>query len=49
MSVGVQITWSGLSSQPGCAGTRQRVGAGNYTLFPYLGGAQGTAAMFSIS
>lgn len=49
MSVMVQITWSGLSSQPSCAGTRQRVGAGNYTLFPYLSGEQGTAAMFSIS
>jgi hypothetical protein len=49
MSVMVQVTWSGLSSQPSCAGTRQRVGAGTYTLFPYLSGTQGTAAMFSIS
>jgi hypothetical protein len=48
-TVGVQITWSGLSSQPACAGTRQRVGAGTYTLYPYLAGAQGTAAQFTIS
>ena len=48
-TVGVQITWSGLSSQPACAGTRQRVGAGTYTLYPYLAGAQGTAAQFSIA
>ncbi len=48
-TIGVQITWSGLSSQPGCAGTRQRVGAGTYTVYPYLAGAQGTAAQFSIS
>jgi hypothetical protein len=48
-TVGVQITWSGLSAQPACAGTRQRVGAGTYTLYPYLAGAQGTAAQFSIT
>ena len=28
----ISITWSGLSSQPKCAGSRQRVGAGTYTL-----------------
>jgi hypothetical protein len=48
-TVGVQVTWSGLSSEPGCAGTRQRVGAGTYTLYPYLAGAQGTASQFSIT
>jgi hypothetical protein len=47
--VGVQVTWSGLSSQPACAGTRQRVGAGTYTVYPYLAGAQGVVAQFSIS
>jgi hypothetical protein len=48
-SVRVSITWSGLSSQPQCAGTRQRVGAGTYTLYATLSGKQGTAASFSIS
>jgi hypothetical protein len=48
-TVGVQVTWSGLSSEPGCAGTRQRVGAGTYTLYPYLAGAQGTTSQFSIA
>lgn len=46
--VRVSITWSGLSSQPGCAGTRQRVGAGTYTLYAALSGHQGKAAQFSI-
>ena len=31
------VTWSGLSSQPRCAGTRTRVGAGSYTLIGRLG------------
>lgn len=48
-SVRVSITWSGLSSQPGCAGTRQRVGAGTYTLYALLAGHVGTAANFAIS
>lgn len=48
-SVRVSITWSGLSSQPQCAGTRQRVGAGTYTLYATLAGKQGAAANFSIS
>jgi hypothetical protein len=48
-TVGVNVTWSGLSSEAGCAGTRQRVGAGTYTLFPYLAGAQGTTSQFSIT
>jgi hypothetical protein len=47
--VRVSITWSGLSSQAGCKGTRQRVGAGSYTLYASLGGQQGKAAQFSIS
>ena len=44
----VAITWSGLSSRPGCAGTRQRVGAGSYTLYATLAGKTGKAAQFSI-
>lgn len=47
--VRVSIIWSGLSSQPKCAGTRQRVGAGAYTLYALLSGHTGTAAQFSIS
>jgi len=44
----VAVTWSGLSSRPGCAGTRQRVGAGSYTLYATLAGKTGKAAQFSI-
>lgn len=47
--VRVSITWSGLTSQPSCAGTRQRVGAGTYTLYAVLSGKTGKAAQFSIS
>jgi hypothetical protein len=46
--VRVAITWSGLSSRPGCAGTRQRVGAGTYTLYASLSGKTGAAAQFTI-
>jgi hypothetical protein len=46
--VRVSVTWSGLTSQPGCAGTRHRVGAGTYTLYAYLAGHEGKAAQFSI-
>jgi len=47
--VRVAITWSGLSSSPGCAGTRQRVGAGTYTLYALLSGKTGKAAQFTIN
>lgn len=46
--VRVSITWSGLTSQPGCHGTRHRVGAGTYTLYASLAGHQGKATQFSI-
>jgi hypothetical protein len=46
-SIRVSITWSGLSSQPGCS-ARQAVGAGSYTLYGTLGGRVGAAAQFSI-
>jgi hypothetical protein len=42
------IRWTGLSSQPRCAGGRQRVGAGNYTLRARFGQVVGHTAMFSI-
>lgn len=47
--VRVSVVWSGLSSQPKCAGTRQRVGAGTYTLYALLSGHEGTATQFAIS
>lgn len=47
--VRVAITWSGLTSQPNCAGTRQRVGAGTYTLYALLSGKTGKATTFTIS
>jgi hypothetical protein len=43
------VLWGGLSSEPGCKGTRQRIGAGQYTLYALLSGKQGTPAQFSIS
>jgi len=46
--VQISIVWSGLSSQPKCAGTRQRVGAGTYTLYVSLSGQDGTAAQFAL-
>ncbi|MGH3264576.1 MAG: hypothetical protein ACRDNS_21565, partial [Trebonia sp.] len=46
---GFAITWSGLTSQPHCAGTRQRVGAGTYTLYASLSGHDGKAAQFTIA
>jgi hypothetical protein len=48
-SVRVAITWSGLTSSPGCKGTRQRVGAGTYTLYAALSGKTGRATQFTIS
>jgi len=46
---GFSVVWSGLTSQPKCAGTRQRVGAGTYTLYAALSGHQGKAAQFVVS
>ncbi|HEY3737932.1 MAG TPA: hypothetical protein VGL26_10865 [Jatrophihabitans sp.] len=43
------VQWTGLSSQPKCAGTRQKVGAGTYTLYGTLAGKDGKATNFSIS
>jgi hypothetical protein len=47
-SVRRSIRWTGLSSQPHCAGHRQRVGAGNYTLHAQFGQIDGRTATFSI-
>lgn len=43
------ITWTGLSSQPQCAGTRQLVGSGTYTLHAKLAGVEGATATFSLT
>lgn len=43
------IQWSGMSSQPHCAGTRQRVGEGNYTLHARFAGIDGRTATFAIA
>jgi hypothetical protein len=43
------IRWTGLSSQPHCAGSRQRIGAGIYTLHARLGQTDGRPTTFSIS
>jgi hypothetical protein len=43
------IEWSGLTSRPGCAGVRTRVGAGTYTLYAYLAGQGGTTSRFSLA
>ncbi|WP_375497382.1 hypothetical protein [uncultured Jatrophihabitans sp.] len=48
-SVRVTITWSGLTSQPDNCSSRQRVGAGTYTLYATLSGKSGKAAQFTIS
>jgi hypothetical protein len=47
--VRVSVVWSGFSSRPHCAGTRQRIGAGTYTLYAELSGHRGThSATFAI-
>jgi len=43
------ITWSGLSSQPACAGQRQRVGPGTYTVHARLSGQEGATATLTIT
>ncbi|HSY15627.1 MAG TPA: hypothetical protein VK816_06540 [Jatrophihabitantaceae bacterium] len=48
-TIGKTVQWSGLTSQPACAGVRQRVGAGKYTLYALLNGVQGSTAVFTIS
>ena len=47
--VRVSVTWSGLTSRPQCAGQRQRVGVGTYTLYAVLSGKTGKATQFSIT
>ena len=48
-TVAKTVTWSGYSSQPACAGTRQVVGVGAYTLSVYLSGTEGTTSQFAIN
>lgn len=49
VSVLVSVRWSGLTSHKSCTGTRQRVGAGTYTLYALLSGRTGKATQFTIS
>ena len=44
-----EVQWSGLSSQPACAGTRTRVGAGTYTLHALLAGREGATSTFTLA
>ena len=46
--VRVRMTWTGLTSQPGCKGARLRVNAGTYTLYASLDGRPGSATQFSL-
>jgi hypothetical protein len=48
MAVRRSVLWTGLSSQPKCAGQRVRVGPGIYTLLVRLSGRLGTTAEFTI-
>lgn len=48
-SVRRSIRWTGLSSQPQCTGSRQRVGVGIYTLNARLGLVDGAPAKFTIT
>ena len=43
------IKWSGTTSQPGCAGYRSVVPAGDYTLVAQLGGLSSPPAAFAIT
>jgi len=43
------IKWSGTTSQPGCAGDRSPVPAGDYTLVAQLGGLSSGPAAFAIT
>jgi hypothetical protein len=43
------ISWSGTSSQPHCAGSRERVGMGSYTLRARFAGMDGRTATFTIA
>ena len=47
-AVRLSITWSGLTSTPGCTGTRIVVQAGTYRLYAYLNGKQSPASTFEI-
>lgn len=49
VAVLVAITWSARTSRPGCAGARQLVSVGTYTLFASLAGRTAQAARFTIS
>jgi hypothetical protein len=43
------IAWSGLTSEPGCAGQRQRAPAGSYSLIAIFSGLQSAPAPFTLT
>lgn len=47
--VKLSITWTGLSSQPGCTAQRVRVAAGTYTLHASLAEMEGATAQFTLT
>jgi hypothetical protein len=48
-TVRLNITWTEFASMPNQCQNRQRVGAGTYTLYASLSGAEATASQFSIT
>ena len=47
-TIRLSITWSGLTSLPGCKGSRLAVQAGTYRLYAYLNGERSAATTFTI-
>ena len=48
-TIRLSITWSGLTSLPGCKGTRLAVQAGTYRLYAYFNGQRSVATTFKIT
>ena len=48
-TVRLSMTWSGLTSTPGCQGTRLAVQTGTYRLYAYLDGKRSAATTFTIT
>jgi len=48
-SLQYNIKWSGTTSQPGCAGDRLLVPAGNYTIVASIGGLKGSPVKLTLT
>jgi hypothetical protein len=48
-SLQYNIKWSGTTSQPGCAGDRLLVPAGNYTIVASIGGLKGSSVKLTLT